>query len=85
MSNEVENSEKPVVLFDNTEDKKGTVKKKTQSVRRTAKKKTAPKTEEAPAAGENKVAVRKTTSPRSKKKIKDAELGKGLKIIPLGG
>ena len=42
MSNEVENSEKPVVLFDNTEDKKGTVKKKTQSVRRTAKKKTAP-------------------------------------------
>ena len=86
MNNEIENAEKPVVVFDNTTDKKTAVNKKTTAVRKTTRKVTAKKTEEG--VGESKItkpAARKTTAPRTRKKIKNAELGKGLKIIPLGG
>ena len=102
----MENSEKPVVLFDNTmnkngagkgaEKEKGSENKKTPTFKRIIRKKTLSKSEEnnSEAADDksvenkqtgNKPAVRKTTAPRTRRKVKNPEIGKGLKIIPLGG
>ena len=69
MNNEIENAEKPVVVFDNTTDKKTAVNKKTTAVRKTTRKVTAKKTEEG--VGESKItkpAARKTTAPRTRKR-----------------
>lgn len=102
----MENSEKPVVLFDNTMNKNGAGKgsekekssenKKTPTFKRIIRKKTLSKSEENKSEAaddktadskqtENRPAVRKTTAPRTRRKVKNPEIGKGLKIIPLGG
>ncbi|MCI5501739.1 MAG: ribonuclease J [Lachnospiraceae bacterium] len=79
-----------------SEKEKSSENKKTPTFKRIIRKKTLSKSEENKSEAaddktadskqtENRPAVRKTTAPRTRRKVKNPEIGKGLKIIPLGG